>query len=196
LCAVSTLGQSPPTTYPASQPAGETITAARQRLAHIKSRDRSDSDRALFVALDFVLAIGSGDSRKLGPLIDAVGYQALPLAGELPEKPDKPLPPSAIEKSLLSLPKADLGVLPASCAAIMPRAALRERFPAIATWMLPPDLAVVFRPIAKSPIPSWLTQEACVVVRIRGERATIIGGNLLQALTTAAENAAPPAEEK
>ncbi len=193
---MSTLGQPPPTTHPASQPAGETIAAARQRLAHIKSRDRTDSDRALFVALDFVLVIGSGDGRKLGPLIDAVGYQPLPLAGALPEKPDKPLPPSVIEQSLTSLPKADLGVLPASCTALVPRTALRERFPAVATWMLPQDLAVVFRPIAKSPIPSWLAQEACVVVRIRGERATIIGGNLLQALATAAENAAPAAEEK
>jgi hypothetical protein len=190
-CAVAALGQSQPATQPA-----ETIAVARQRLTRIKSRDRTPSDRTLLAALDFVIAIGSDDSRRIANLVDAVGYQALPLAGDLPEKPDKPLSPAAIEKVLPELPNADLGVLPAQCAAVVPRAALAAEFPAVATWMLPQDLAVVFQPVRGNSLPTWLSQRACVVVRIRGERATIIGGNLLEALLMAAENAAPEAEEK
>jgi hypothetical protein len=195
VCAATTLGQSSPGTLPASQP-GETIVAARQRLARIKSSERSDPDRALLTALDFALAIGVGDVHKANGLIDVVGYQALPLAGDLPEKPDKPLAPPAIERLLAALPKIDVGTLPASCAAVVTHKELRDEFPAVATWMLPQDQAVVFQPAPGNPLETWLRRAACLVVRIRAERATIIGGNFLQALTAAAEAAAPTAEDK
>jgi hypothetical protein len=195
-CAAGAAGQSRPATQPASRPAEETIAVARQRLAHIKSQDRTDYARGLLAALDFVVALESGDSRKIGTLVDAVGYQALPLAGELPEKPEKPLSPAAIDKIMAGLPKTDLGALPASSAEVVTRLKLVAEFPAVAVWMLPQDVAIVFRPVTGSAAPTWLSQSACVVVRIRGERATIIGGNLLEACFMAAENAAPEAEDK
>jgi hypothetical protein len=195
LCAATALGQSRPTTQPAPQPA-ETIAAARQRLARIKSRDRSDREKALLAALDFALAVGTGDARKATSLIDAVGYQVLPLVGDLPEKPDKPLAVPAIGQLLAALPKMDIGALPASCAPVVPRATLRDQFPAVAAWMLPQDQVIVFQPAPRKPPEVWLRQPACLVVRVRAEHATIIGGNFLAALAAAAEAAAPAAEEK
>jgi hypothetical protein len=73
--------------------------------------------------------------------------------------------------------------LPAECAAVVEREKLRDEFPAVATWMLGmEDLAVVFRPRPSEHVAGWLTHDACLVVRLRGERATIVGGNLLEAL--------------
>ncbi len=197
LCATA-LTQSNPSTQPASQP-GETIAAARQRLARTKSPERSDQERALLTALDFALAVGAGDARKAAGVIDAVGYQALPLAGDLPDKPDKPLAPPAIERLLAALPKMDVGALPASCAAMAAHTTLPDQFPAVANWMLPQDQVILFQPLPGNPPRRdeiWLRQPACVVVRVRGERATIVGGNFLAALAAAAEAAAPAAEEK
>lgn len=198
LCAATAFSQSNPSSQPSPQPA-ETIGAARQRLARIKSQERTDQDRTLLAGLDFALAVGAGDARKLSGLVDAVGYQALPLTGDLPEKPDKPLALSAIERLLAALPKIDIGTLPASCAAVAAHKSLPDQFPAVATWMLPQDQVIVFQPAPAGPsrrVDAWLRQPACVVVRVRAERATIIGGNFLAALAAAAEAAAPAAEEK
>ena len=194
-CAVTAWGQASATTQPATQPA-ETIAVARQRLARIKSPDRTPGDRSLLVALDFVVAIGSDDGRRIASLVDAVGYEALPLAGDLPERPDKPLSPAAIEKVAARIAERRPGRTAGVMCRGRPAGRLAAEFPAVATWMLPQDWAVVFRPVAGNSLPAWLSQKACVVVRIRGERATLIGGNLLEALLMAAENAAPEAEEK
>jgi hypothetical protein len=194
-CAADVASQVAPSAQPTSGPAWQTIATARQRIAQVKSKARSDADRALLVALDFLAAVGTGDGHRAGLLLDAVGYQALPLTGELPERPDRPLTPAALEKSLAALPRADWAALPTGCVEHQTRAALAATFSAVATWMLPQDQAVVFHPWERAG-PSWIRQDACLVIRIRGERATIIGGNLLEALTAAAEKAAPAAEDK
>ena len=199
-CAAASLGQSRPTSQPATQratqPAPETVATARARLNRIKLRDRSPGERTLLVALDFALAAAQSDPRRAALVVDAVGYQALPLAGDLPEKPDKPLLGAALEREVLGLPAADLAKLTMDRVEAVPREKLRDSFPAVAAWMLPQDVAVVFHTAPVDQVPNWLVHDACLVVRMRGERATVLGGNLLQALAEAAEARAPEAEEK
>ena len=195
-CAGAASAQSRPTSQPTTQAAPETVSAARQRLARIKSRDRSPEERALLVTLDFALAAAQSDPRRAIAVVDATGYQTLPLTGELPEKPDKPLLGAALERQLQGLPRADLARLTMDRVEIVPHEKLRDTFPAVATWMLPQDLAVVFRTAPADQVSNWLMHDACVVVRIRGEHATVLGGSLLQALAEAAEARAPEAEEK
>ena len=90
----------------------------------------------------------------------------------------------------------DLARLTMDRVEIVPHEKLRDTFPAVATWMLPQDLAVVFRTAPADQVSNWLMHDACLVVRVRGERATVLGGSLLQALAEAAEARAPEAEEK
>lgn len=188
-----------PTTQPAELPtlpiptardADEPYASARRRLARLPAAQREPEDHALLAALDFVLALDRGDGAKAAERIDAVGYTALPLTGELPEKPDKPLLPAAVADrvkargeptGLGAAPRLD--EVPLHTVRVLTPPALREEFPAVALWMLPQDLAVVFRAPEDGPARGWLTCPACVVVRIRADRATIIGGNLLDALT-------------
>lgn len=195
-CAHPAAAQSQPTSQPATQAAPETVLAARQRLNRIKPPDRSSADRTLLVALDFALAVSQSDPKRAGAVVDATGYQTLPLSGDLPEKPAKPLLATALDREILGLPRADVARLTLDRVEIVPREKLRETFPAVATWMLPQDFAVVFRTAPADQVSNWLAREACLVVRIRGERATVLGGSLLQALADAAEARAPEAEEK
>jgi hypothetical protein len=197
-CAGAASAQSQPTSQPATQPAPapETVLAARQRLNRIKPHDRTPAERTLLVALDFALAVTQSDPKRANAVVDATGYQTLPLAGELPEKPAKPLLAPALEREILGLPRADLARLNMDRVEIVPHEKLRDSFPAVATWMLPQDFAVVFRAAPADQVSNWLAQDACLVVRIRGERATVLGGSLLQALGDAAESRAPEAEEK
>ncbi|RMF84343.1 MAG: hypothetical protein D6744_03270 [Planctomycetota bacterium] len=57
-------------------------------------------------------------------------------------------------------------------------------FPAVAAWMLPRDYALVVEP-AGAGVHDWVTRRACLVIRVRGRRATIVGGNLIEVLLAA-----------
>jgi hypothetical protein len=195
-CAHAASAQSQPTSQPTTQAAPETVLAARQRLNRIKPHDRTPAERTLLTALDFALAVAQSDPKRAVAVVDATGYQTLPLAGDLPEKPAKPLLATALEHEIVGLPRADLGRLTMDRVEIVPHEKLRQSFPAVATWMLPQDFAVVFRAAPADQASNWLARDACLVVRIRGERATVLGGSLLQALGDAAESRAPEAEEK
>jgi hypothetical protein len=190
-CALPVSGQAEPSSQPATRPATETMASARQRLLHLRPGERSRRDRARLVAMELILAIGQAGGREAAAVIDPVGYQSLPLEGELPDKPDKPISPAAFEKEIAARRPADLGELPADLLQVVVPDGLREEFPAIATWMLPQDLAVVIRAPADHAVPNWITRDACLVVRIRGEKATILGGNLLEALAMSATRQMP-----
>jgi len=179
-----------------TQPARETFAAARQRLARLKPRDRSPQQRALLAALDLALAVGQADPKSVGAVIDVVGYQALPLEGELPDRPGKPMSAASVARELDLLPRPDFDRLTVDRVEVLSRQELRIIFPAVATWMLPDDLAVVFRVPLGPPVANWIAREACLVVRLRGERTTVLGGNLIEALTQASESTVPPGEEK
>lgn len=195
LCAAAVWGQMP-TTAPTTTQAAETVALTRQRLSRIPLKERTDKDRALLAGLDFVLALGKSDGRRAAILIDAVGYQPLPVEGELPEKPEKPIPPSEIHKLVAGRPMVNVADRPSDEIKVVDAGALRTEFPAVATWMLPQDWAVVFRAASDGHAGRWITRDACIVVRIRADRPTILGGNLLEVLAAAAEAAAPPGEEK
>lgn len=195
LCAVVVWGQVP-TSMPTTTQAAETVALARQRLSRIPLKERTDRDRALLAGLDFVLAMGKSDGRRAAILIDAVGYQPLPMTGELPERPALAIPASEVHKLVAGRPLTDLANLSADRIEVVAPGVLREAFPAAATWMLPQDWAVVFRPKSEDRVAHWITRDACLVIRIRADRPTILGGNLLEALATAAEAAAPSGEEK
>ncbi len=180
-CCAAAAGQPPPVSLPATRPAVETLAAARRRLTRTASKDRTRSDRALLAGLELALAIGRADGTAAGNLIDVVGYQSLPLAGPLPERPAKPVTVKDLSRLVAARSPVDLAHLTLDQVFVATRAELQSEFPAVAAWMLPQDLAVVFRPFPDERA-GWIKQPACVVVRLRGERATVIGGNLLEAV--------------
>lgn len=131
-------------------------------------------------ALDLTLALGRADGAAVTGLLDAVGYQALPLSGELPENPDKPTPRADVRQLVEARPVAALGDLPFAGFRVMKRSALSALFPAAAQWMLPTDWAVVIEPAPG--VAEWVQQRCCVVVRVRARKPHILGGNLLECL--------------
>ena len=129
-------------------------------------------------------------------MLDATGYQTLPLAGELLEKPDKPLLATALERQIMGLPRAELARLTMDRVEIVPHEKLRDSFPAVAAWMLPQDFAVVFRTAPADQVSNWLMHDACLVVRVRGERADGAGRESLASPGRSCGSSAPEAEEK
>ena len=196
----------PPQSQPASQPApasapavppgSETVAQARRRLSRIRPDKRTSDDHALLTALDFALAIGQPDGRRAAGLLEAVGYQPLPAVGDLPEPPPKPVPSSDVEKAVTARRPVKLDDLPVTQIEVYTRKRLRPLFPAVADWMLAQDRAVIFRPAGDPPLADWVTTDACLVVRIRADKATIAGGNLLQVLGADAELAPPDGKDQ
>jgi hypothetical protein len=142
-CAGAARGQSLPASQPASAPADEPLAAVRQRLARVQPRERAPRDHALLAALDFALAVGRKDATQALRVVDAVGYQPLPLAGELPDPPERPLLLAALERQIGFLQPLEVGQLPSAVVAVRTPRELRAEFPGVATWMLPQDWAVV-----------------------------------------------------
>lgn len=136
----------------------------------------------MLVGLDVALAIGRAEGAQAAALIDVTGYHALPLTGPLPERPGKPVPANDVARWIAARPPVDLAHHTLDQVYVATRDEVRSRFPAVAVWMLPQDLAVMFRPPPFDSGGRWITQEACVVVRLRADRATVIGGNLFEAL--------------
>jgi hypothetical protein len=214
---------------PASRPGGETVADLRLRLTQLKPDERARDDTARLAALEFLIALGEAHGPRAAAHVDAIGYQPLPLTGELPERPPRPIPRGTIAKDPPARPKAsggkarertppptreprdedvdkprseapaagretmsarvsaqpkiELAGWPAECVIVADRRTVRTAFPAVARWMLPlEDIAILIRPPPGPPVPGGLTREVCLVVRLRGDRATIVGGNLFEAL--------------
>jgi hypothetical protein len=178
----------PPASPPARaqpQPAApladpSTILGEWQRIRTLPAGQRSGSETALAAVAEFVIAVGESNGLKAADKIDPVGYQDLPLSGELPEEPGRPRAAGEIEKLFAGRPPVSLAGLPTTSFEVLTREKLRPRFTAVATWMLPKDYAVLIRPVPGWP--EWVQRECCLVVRVRATRATIVGGNLLEAL--------------
>jgi hypothetical protein len=161
----------------ASAPSGgETVGERLAELVRVPAKQRSSKDIAEQLALEFCAAIGEADGARLESLVYVVGYQPLPLAGELPDPPHRPIPPAALAKRVGARQKA--GVLSVEMArfALKPPVDVREPFPAIARWMASDDWALIVHPIG---IAGWPTESRCIVIRVRGGRAAVIGGNLI-----------------
>lgn len=157
-------------------------TAAQQlaRLSAIAPADASKHDLALRAGLQFCLAVASADARRALEVLDATGYQPLPLRGPLLDEPGKPIGAAAMRIRIEQQPHSALGAEPAARFTALQRRAAAELFPGVARWMLDEDWAVVFAP--SGPLPGWCQDTCCIVVRVRATRSTVIGGNLFAAL--------------
>lgn len=157
----------------------------------------ADLDRAqiaLRTALAFCLAVGVGDGAAAAERIDAVGYQQLPAVGPLPLDPQRPIPARRIGQWVDVLPDVAVDRLPAGRFRLIDRAALAARAPAAATWMLPRDYAVLIEPDASAA--GWVRRPACLIVRVRGRRGTIVAGTLFSALARVHRGGAPNGERR
>lgn len=170
----------PPT---ASRPPETTVGAKFQRLARIAPKWLPRQELALRMALDLCLCAARADGKRAAGLLEPVGYQTLPLEGDLPEKPDKPTPAAAFQAKIEKLRTHAIEQTPLEIFAVVDRETLRKTFPAAAEWMLPEDYAILIQPSAAAG-GDWLARPCCVLVRIRAQRATVLGGNLLEALRT------------
>ena len=176
-----------PTLAPATRPTAarpaevETVAAACARLARASAGDLSNRDIALHACLKLVGALGRADGPGAANLIDVVGYQALPLTGELPEAPAKPVPRADIRALVAARQPLPLDILPVGRFVTVDREATRELFPAVAEWMLPTDWAVVIHPGLADK--HWLKGRCCLVVRLRARKPSILGGHLFEQLS-------------
>lgn len=142
----------------------------------------SDRDAALRAAIEFIVAVGDADGARAARLVDTVGYQPLPRSGPLPETPAKPVPPDALRKVIDQLARFDAARLSESSLSLGARDLARDAFPAVAAWMLPGDFVAVLHPAADQP--RWISEPACIVVRVRAGRPSVLGGTLIEQLST------------
>lgn len=157
-----------------------TVGGLYRSLAAEPADSLSTDGRALRCVLAATLAIGAADGPAAADLLDAPGYQPLPLSGELPDDPARPVLRTEFGRWVAAASKHDLARLPADAFTVATRTQASERFPAVAAWMLESDRAVLLRPVQG--VRGWVTRECCVVVRVRAQRAVIVGGNLFDAL--------------
>lgn len=164
-----------------SAPTAElTLADLRNRCAAVPRERRTPDDAALLAATDFTLALLAGDSRTIIDSVEVIGYQPLPSDDRLAPYPQKPIAAHAIAARFAHVQTVG-GVPRAVGVTVLTRDQVRERHPAAARWMLPDDRAVVIpKPTAMAS--GWIVQDAFLVVRMRGRRAAIVGGNLLEAL--------------
>lgn len=187
----------PPPTQPTIDTSGQadpqSLTAMRARLASTPAAQRTDPDRALLAAVEFLIAIARPDGAAAAAIVDATGYQPLPARGDLPLDPTPPLRRETLAASLERAAPLSIHAVRASGLRVVRRGELVES-EAVALWMLPTDFAVALRPPADAAA-GWPAAETCLVVRVRGSKAHIVGGTLLEALD-AIRPQRPDGEEK
>lgn len=166
---------------PATQPERDTLAGRLQALQERPDDELDDKDRATVVALQFIIAIGENDPNEAAGLLDVVGYQRLPLSGKLDTIPERPLQPADLVETLQRYEFNPIGDVDLEAVALHNRRSLERWFPAVARWMGPQDYALRMRGRDEGGI-SWLKQRGCIVVRVRGDKATVVGGNLFAAL--------------
>jgi hypothetical protein len=179
---------SQPTTAETTRPTGpETYALTRQRLARIPADKRTPDEVAELAALDFVLALAQASGARAVAVVDAAGYDALPLVGPLPERPAKGLYPHVLEPQISARRPIKVDGVPTETLQVLTAEKLKDRAPTVAAWMLTTnDRAVVLAP-PQPRVPGWLEREAYLVIRVRAERGTVVAGTLLAALDAGPE---------
>ncbi len=157
-----------------------TLGAELVRLLRTARNELSERDVAQRGALEWLRAVAQPDADRAVALVDAAGYQALPSAGPLPDQPERPVALEALKAGVVARPAAHWLELPAACCEVVDAKAGAARFAAAATWMLPSDWLVVLHPVSDRP--DWLARDACIVVRVRGDKPWIMGGTFLEEL--------------
>lgn len=184
-----------PATQPAEpvvEPTPGSILAERRRLNRIPRTQRSVEEVAALAGIDFLLAVANADGARAASLIDVVGYQQLPEGDLLWEDPPRPIDPNLLAGRISSRERVAIGELPVETVEIRPRINLGE-FPAVALWMTAADRALIARASEPAP-PGWVAKDACLVIRVRADKATIMGGtffDVLPAVVPPAIEAAP-----
>lgn len=153
-----------------------TVAGALERLPAVPIRSLTSRDLALLAGLRFCEAAARGDPAA-ADWIEAVGYQPLPRDGDLPEHPDKPLSAAALRTQLSRVNASPIGGAPLGRFSIHDPRTIAPMFPAVAAWMSPTrDYAIVIDPGPE--LSGWIDVRHCLVVRVRGLRATVMGGTL------------------
>lgn len=183
----------PAASQPAEPPEPTTPPAtALERLARLKQKKENKLTRgeiAVACGMDFALAVAVADADRAVARVDAVGYQTLPVNTPLPEKPERAMQADALREAIRRRVRADVSRLPPEAFNLKSRAELHELFPEPARWMAEDDVAMLIDAPTDA-VAGWITQRHCVIIRVRGRRATIIGGTLLGELLN--QPAAPP----
>lgn len=160
---------------------GENLAQLHHRLTRARPDLQTPRELALKGALEFALALGNAEGERAAQVLDATGYLPLPLEGDLPETPPHTLSVANLITKVQKRKTHPIGALPADCVQCLDAAATRALFPAVGRWMLPDDRVIVFAPV-DAPNGDWITRRGCLVVRIRGTRPTVMGGNVLACL--------------
>lgn len=147
-----------------------------------RGEQRSDEQIALRAALVFFIATGEGATDKAASVLDAVGYQELPLEGPLPEIAERPVRREELAERIGGVSRFASGGFPMGRVEVMTRRAARNEFPAVADWMLPKDMLIVFRAAGEEGSDDPLRVDAVLVVRLRARKPTIVAGTLLECL--------------
>lgn len=182
-------------TEPAIEPTPGSLLAERRRLNRIPRTERSVEEIAALAGIDFLIAVGNADGSRVAGLIDVVGYQQLPEGDLLWDDPPRPIDPNTLAGRISARGRIAVGELPVETVEVRPRTNLGE-FPAIALWMTAEDRALVVRAPDQAPS-GWVTKDACLVIRVRADKATITGGtffDVLPAVVPAALEPAPAAQ--
>lgn len=177
-----------PASAPATQPSGpETALQMLERLRGIAAQHLSDELLATRAALEFCDALAQGDGAAATAVLDAPGYQPLPADGAenlLPLGPNGvPEPPAnrkpgELAAAVAALPRWTLAEAPSERFKLISREKLHERMPLAGQWMLPGDFALLLEAGALGP--QTPPRTACLVMRVRGSRAVVLGGNLVE----------------
>ncbi|MCG3126887.1 MAG: hypothetical protein CHACPFDD_01742 [Phycisphaerae bacterium] len=159
----------------------QTLSQELQTLARIKPAERTRDQSARRCAIQFMLALATGEPEQAAALVDPVGYQPLPSSGPLPEKPAKPVFGAALREMLQLRRSPMLSDLPSAMVRLVRAADAPPELDAARTWMLPDDRLLLLLP-PEPPVPGWPSRRAFLVVRVRASRALIVGGDLLAAI--------------
>lgn len=166
------LGQSQP-----SPPQGESVQERLGALGRLSRNDRTPRSVAEQAGLEFCVAMAEADGKRIAPLLEVVGYQPLPLAGDLPDPPHRPIFPLDLAKRISARQKVNLRSAEAASFSLKNKREIQELFPAISQWMLDADWALICQPVSDA---DWPQGVRCLVIRVRALKPTIVGGNLVE----------------
>lgn len=169
---------SPPPPWPDASV--QTLAQAVERLRLVPPKNLTKADIALHSGLEFCLALANADGERTAGLIEAVGFQPFSSSAPLPENPPPPHLPSVIREQIQTRRPVSIGHAALSIFSVRDREQLHGDFPYMAQWMLTDDFAVVISPDEQ--LTNWLPEKSALIIRMRGRRATVAGGNLFQTL--------------
>ena len=158
-----------------------TVGGALRGLNFLKTARLHERHIALRTGLGFALALSRSDGKAAAALIDVVGYQPLPLVGPIKNPPTPVWARENMQAYITGSAFGPLADVRLNALELRTAEELAPTFSAVSRWMTSQDIALVIHGAAEGG-PAWLPQRSCIVVRVRGPRAVVRGGNLFNAL--------------